>query len=95
MPIKIVVTGPESTGKTTLCTQLSDLCKGTMIPEFSRSHLKKTNGLYQLDDIEYIGFTQNKMNVARGANEAILFCDTDALTSHIWVLDKYHISSSS
>lgn len=92
MPIKIVVTGPESTGKTTLCTQLSELYKGTMIPEFSREYLVKTKGLYQLADIECIGLTQSLRNNQFMDDESVLFCDTDAMTSYIWAKEKFQTS---
>ncbi len=93
MPIKIVVTGPESTGKTTLCTQLSERYKGTMIPEFSRAYLQKTNGYYDLKDLENIGLTQNIQNNAGSAENRITICDTDALTTLIWASEKFKVNS--
>ena len=93
MPIKIVVTGPESTGKTTLCVQLSGRYKGTMIPEFSREYLKKTKGTYHLEDIENIGLMQSSLNNEAGIDKKISICDTDALTSYIWANEKYKVNS--
>jgi nicotinamide riboside kinase len=94
MPIKIVVTGPESTGKTTLCTQLSERYKGTMIPEFSRVYLNKSNRQYQLRDIEHMGLVQTEMNNNASAKDRIVFCDTDALTYYIWAFEKYKTEST-
>jgi nicotinamide riboside kinase len=94
MPVKIVVTGPESTGKTALCTQLSARCKGTMIPEFSRVYLHKLDRPYHLEDVENIGLTQNKHNAVSNDTRQILICDTDALTTYIWAKEKFDITSS-
>jgi nicotinamide riboside kinase len=93
MPIKIVVTGPESTGKTTLCSQLARYYKGTMIPEFSRMHLEKSQGYYQMNEIEEMAIIQNTMNNASSSQKP-LFCDTDALNYYIWLEFKYKIKSS-
>ncbi|MEO5984128.1 MAG: ATP-binding protein, partial [Ferruginibacter sp.] len=40
---KIVVLGPESTGKSTLCKQLADYYNTIWIPEYAREYLE-TNG---------------------------------------------------
>ena len=42
--IKIAITGPESSGKTTLCKSLSEHFKTPYITEFSRTYLEKKNG---------------------------------------------------
>jgi len=94
MPVKIVVTGPESTGKTNLCTRLSVRCKGTMIPEFSRPYLQKIGRQYQLEDIENIGLRQTELNAANMQEQQIIICDTDALTSFIWAKEKFNVRSS-
>ncbi len=93
MPIKIVVTGPESTGKTTLCTRLSEFYKGTMIPEFSRAYLHKTGGKYELKDVETIGLTQEFQNKNLELEGQFVFCDTDSLTAYIWAKEKFKFDS--
>jgi NadR type nicotinamide-nucleotide adenylyltransferase len=54
---KIVIIGPESTGKTTLCTQLSDYYKTSWVKEYAREYLL-TNG------IEYT--FENLLDIAKG-----------------------------
>ena len=39
--LKIVLFGPESSGKTTLATQLAAHYKTTWVPEFARDYLQK------------------------------------------------------
>ena len=43
--IRIAVTGPESSGKSTLSSSLASLVNGVLIPEYAREYLTKTNGL--------------------------------------------------
>jgi nicotinamide riboside kinase len=48
---KIVVIGPESTGKSTLCSQLAEHYKTLWCPEYAREYLE-TNGMdYTYDDL--------------------------------------------
>jgi len=48
---KIVIIGPESTGKSTLCEQLAQHYDSTWCPEFAREYLL-TNGMnYTYDDL--------------------------------------------
>ena len=48
---KIVVIGPESTGKSTLCKQLAEHYKSLWCPEFSREYLLKHGMHYEYDDL--------------------------------------------
>ena len=48
---KIVITGPESSGKTTLFEQLKTLSGFNFIPEYSRTYLKKIKRPYHYNDI--------------------------------------------
>ncbi|MBK9221361.1 MAG: ATP-binding protein [Saprospiraceae bacterium] len=89
MPLKIVVTGPESSGKTTLCTQLSERYKGTMIPEFARAYLHDINHAYTFQDIENIGVGQFERNRKDFQNKGVIVCDTDAISSIIWAEEKF------
>ena len=83
---KIIVTGPESSGKTTLCKSLSKYLNIPFIEEFSRKYLNKQNGKYTQPDL---------ISIAKGQlfkeqiNEEILICDTDLITIKIWSEYKY------
>ena len=48
---KIVIIGPESTGKSTLCQQLADHYKTLWCPEFAREYLLKHGMNYEYDDL--------------------------------------------
>ena len=48
---KIVIIGPESTGKSTLCTQLATHYKTLWCPEYAREYLLKHGMSYSFDDL--------------------------------------------
>src|SRR5688572_146565 len=48
---KIVIIGPESTGKSTLCKQLAEHYKTLWVPEFAREYLEKQGTHYTYDDL--------------------------------------------
>ncbi len=54
---KIVVIGPESTGKSTLCEQLAQYYKTIWCPEFAREYLLAHGAHYNYDDL---------LNIAKG-----------------------------
>jgi len=51
---KIVVIGPESTGKSTLCEQLAQHYKTVWCPEFAREYLLAHGAKYDYDDLLHI-----------------------------------------
>lgn len=87
--LKIVLYGPESTGKTTLAKALADHYQTTWVPEFARKFLQdKWNRLQQqctLDDLHTIakGQIQAEENAQVRANR-LLFCDTNILVTKVW-----------
>ena len=48
---KFVVIGPESTGKSTLCSQLAEHYHTIWAPEYSREYLQKNGTNYSYDDL--------------------------------------------
>ena len=88
--LKIVLTGPESSGKTTLCKSLSVHFNAKHIAEHAREYLKNKKGKYDLNDIIRINEiqTENHKNII----EPMVFFDTDAITLIIWAKDKFNKS---
>ncbi|MDX1651383.1 MAG: ATP-binding protein [Brumimicrobium sp.] len=86
--IKIAITGPESTGKTILASDLANHFNAPWIPEYSREYLEKRNGNYNFEDIEIIAREQEKTwnNVK---NERLVFYDTEFTVLKIWSEIKY------
>ncbi|MCH1538705.1 MAG: ATP-binding protein [Flavobacteriaceae bacterium] len=86
---RIVVFGPESTGKTTLCKDLSAHYNTVWVSEFARSFLQKkwdeTQEVCDLDDLITIAKGQmNAENLALQKANNLLFCDTNVLVTQIW-----------
>ena len=81
--LKIIVTGPESSGKTTLCKSLSKHFKIPFIEEYARGFLDELGRDYKQDDLLEIA----KGQLLSEHNAQIL--DTDLITIKIWSEYKY------
>ena len=82
---KIVVTGPECSGKTTLATALSRSIGGIYVPEFARTYLSMLNRSYVLNDIRSMYEGQMMLEeAASGLEERPMISDTSTLVLLIW-----------
>ncbi len=84
--LKIIVTGPESTGKTTLCEYLSKHYKTSLIQEYAREYIENLNKEYKKEDLLIIAKKQYSLEKIE---KKILICDTDLITIKIWSEYKY------
>jgi NadR type nicotinamide-nucleotide adenylyltransferase len=84
-PKRILILGPESTGKSTLAEDLAKHFGEPWVPEFAREYLEKISRSYQFEDLVEIGKGQIALEdqMAEKANN-FLFCDTDLRVIHIW-----------
>jgi len=86
---KIVLFGPESTGKTTLAKDLAEYFKTEWVPEFSRGYLQKKwneeGKICGREDMLPIAYGQMALenSKAESANE-LLICDTNLLESVVY-----------
>lgn len=82
---KIVIYGPESTGKTTLSRDLAKHFNTQWIPEFAREYLEKKDSPVELSDIPIIAKGQLAIEeeAIKKANR-ILICDTDVLVTKVY-----------
>tara|TARA_R110000868_G_scaffold79232_3_gene225512 strand:- start:1389 stop:1952 length:564 start_codon:yes stop_codon:yes gene_type:complete len=108
--IKIVMFGPESTGKTTLSEQLARYYNSVWVPEYAREYLqnkwneeRKTCEPHDLLPIAE-GQIRLENKLAKKANK-ILICDTDLLETKVYseayyighcdpILEKYALENS-
>ncbi|MFL5739840.1 MAG: AAA family ATPase [Flavisolibacter sp.] len=83
---KIIVIGPESTGKSTLCAQLADHYQTCWCPEFAREYLKELNGKYSYADLLNIAHGQLQLEDAMlyHATNGFYFIDTDMYVMKVW-----------
>ncbi len=88
---KIVVTGPESTGKSTLAQQLAAHYDTVWVPEFAREYLAGLNRKYREEDLLAIarGQMEREDAIARNARKGLLICDTGLYVIKVWSEYKY------
>lgn len=92
--VRIVLFGPESTGKTSLAKALAKHYQTKWVPEFARDYLQKKydeSGLIcETQDITPIAEGQLKLEkkTAENANN-LLFCDTNALQTLVYTEAYY------
>jgi NadR type nicotinamide-nucleotide adenylyltransferase len=107
--IKVVLFGPESTGKTTLSMQLARYYNSVWVPEYAREYLQnKWNNerkTCEADDLLPIAIGQMKLeNKLAQKTDTILICDTDLLETKVYseayylgycdpILEKYALKN--
>lgn len=91
---KIVVIGPESTGKSTLCKELAEYYHTSWCPEFAREYLLKHGMSYTYDDLLTIAkgqlatedeYVQSKV-LSRESGVCPLIEDTELRTQNLKLL---------
>lgn len=103
---KIVVIGPESTGKSTLCEQLAAHYETIWCPEFAREFLLRNGSAYEYDDLLTIARGQialedelslrlenQSLPLLENGGHIPLFIDTDMYVMKVWcefVFGKCH-----
>tara|TARA_R110002050_G_scaffold110892_3_gene223601 strand:+ start:10808 stop:11371 length:564 start_codon:yes stop_codon:yes gene_type:complete len=108
--IKIVMFGPESTGKTTLSEQLARYYNSVWVPEYAREYLqnKWNEERKTCEPKDLLPIAEGQMilenKLAKKANK-ILICDTDLLETKVYseayyighcdpILEKYALENS-
>ena len=87
--LRIVLYGPESSGKTTLAKALAKQFQTTWVPEFARNYLQEKwdqkKEVCSLEDLIIIakGQINQENNLIEDANK-FLFCDTNVLITKAW-----------
>jgi NadR type nicotinamide-nucleotide adenylyltransferase len=83
---KIVVIGPESTGKSTLCEELADHYKTAWCPEYARDYLLKHGMDYTYTDLTLIAKGQLALEkeIEKKVGAPFYFVDTDLYVMKVW-----------
>lgn len=94
---KIVIIGPESTGKSTLCAQLAEHFETEWCPEYAREYLHTNGTAYEYDDLltiakgqlaledEYSSrLEQQSEPLLEAGGHIPLFIDTDMYVLKVW-----------
>ena len=82
---KIITTGPESTGKSTLMQELANYYQTQYVPEFARTYIECLKRPYREDDLIKIARRQYDLELffLKKSNQ-YLCCDTSMLVLKIW-----------
>ena len=79
---KIVVIGPESTGKSTLCGYLADYYNTLWCPEFAREYLLENGTTYTVDDL--IKIAKGQLDAEQKLTKALeLEIDQTGIINHL------------
>lgn len=108
--LKVVLFGPESTGKTTLSNQLARYYNSVWVPEYARDYLqdKWNNERKTCEPKDLLPIAEGQMrlenNLAQKTN-TVLICDTDLLETKVYseayylgycdpILEKYALQNT-
>ncbi|MCC6840005.1 MAG: ATP-binding protein [Flavobacteriales bacterium] len=89
---KVVVTGPECSGKSVLSAQLAERFGLPWVPEMARPYLDELGRPYGEADLRRIAELQLRTEAECTADQPgapLLICDTDLITIRIWGEEKY------
>lgn len=90
---KIVIIGPESTGKSTLCEQLAAHYKTDWVKEYAREYLLTNGTDYTFENLLDVAKGQISGEEVAATNQEVLFIDTDMYVMKVWcefVFGKCH-----
>ncbi len=88
-PVRVVLFGPESTGKSTLAARLAERFSAPWSEEFVREYWEKHDGVIGPGDLDAIARGQAAgedaaARLAQAGSARVVFHDTDVLTCTIW-----------
>ncbi len=87
---RIVILGPESTGKSQLSKDLAGHYKTPWVPEFAREYIDQLHRPYQKEDLQDIAKGQLSLEDEMASKTSdFLFCDTNLIVIKVWSDFKY------
>jgi len=81
---RVLITGPESTGKSELSVGLARHYGGTCIPEYARAYIEVLGRPYEYSDVDSIAQRQAKEYEESGMEKRWIFFDTWLIITKIW-----------
>lgn len=85
--VSVIITGPESAGKSILSRQLAEHFKGSLVQEYARSYIENLKRSYTFEDVEKITriqIEQYQQITRPGGSGEYAFFDTFLLISKVW-----------
>jgi NadR type nicotinamide-nucleotide adenylyltransferase len=87
---KVVLVGPECTGKSTLSSLLAKHYDTVWVPEYARQYIERLERPYEEKDL--LKIAQGQLNLEdkfMAQADNVLICDTDLTVIKIWSEHKY------
>lgn len=82
---KVAISGPESTGKSTLAESLASHYNAPFVPEYARTYIEQLNRPYTYSDVETIALKQfAAIDAPEWQQPGILFLDTCPIITKVW-----------
>jgi len=86
---RILITGPESTGKSELAHELGRHYGGVVVPEYARKFIEELGRPYQFNDVEHIALRQVE-EYDRSFHPHWIFFDTWLIITRVWFRIVYN-----
>ncbi len=80
---RVVITGPECTGKSTLTVQLARNFGGRYVPEYARDYIAALDRSYTRNDVLHIA--KRQVSDVNNANSGLVFFDTYLIVTKVWL----------
>lgn len=90
--IRVAVTGPESSGKTTLSKAIVAKLNGELIHEVAREFLSNLGRKYNQPDLNEIA--RRQLALVLNSTSKLIISDSDFVVLDIWSKEKYGATSS-
>ena len=88
---RIAIVGPESTGKSTLCAQLSEYFNSPWVAEYARDYIGALQRPYTYEDVEAIAQAKCKeLQWTPSEPSPFIFYDTELIITKVWFLHHYY-----
>ncbi len=82
---RVIISGPESTGKSVLSKYLAEHYKGIWIPEFARDYVEQIGRPYTQQDVLQIARKQMEQFRQSYSDQKWVFFDTGLLITKVWL----------
>jgi len=82
--LRVLITGPESTGKTELCQALAKHYGAKVLPEYAREYVENLKGPCTYEDVEHIARWQQKAYNRNQNPGTYVFFDTWLVITRVW-----------
>ena len=88
---RIILSGAESTGKSTLAKQLARHYNTVYMPEYARTYIENLNRNYNYEDVVHIAEMQIQFEKAfLPKSNNYLFIDTGLIITKVWFQEVFH-----